>query len=90
MNVLRGTRNALFAVTIAGWLWFCWAFWQALIRSATDSPEIYTRGPGFQLLNFVVQYLWFFVLALAVALVVEWALVWIIGRVLVRSRVPGV
>ena len=89
MNTLRRARNAVVAVTIAAWLWLCWAFWHQLIREAANSPEIYTREPRFQLINFVVQYLWLFALLLAACILIEWSVFWLIGRVVVRSGRPA-
>ena len=77
---IRVIRNFILGGTTALWIVLCWAFWQQLVRNAADSPEIYTRGPGFQLLNFLIQYLWFFVLVLAVALFVEWLVFYLFVR----------
>lgn len=72
MKTLRRTRNAVYALTTGLWLVLCWAFWRRLIEEAADAGEIYARTPGFQALNFAVQYLWFFLLVLLAALAVEW------------------
>ena len=78
-------RNWVFALTVAAWLWLCWTFWQQLILQASNAREIYARAPSFQAVNFVVQYLWFFALLLAVILLVEWFLLRMAGRVLSRT-----
>ena len=41
------------------------------------------RTPSFQLIHFVVQYLWVFLLLLTAVLVLEYAVLWIVGRVTV-------
>lgn len=79
---MKTAKRVVFGTTIAAWLWLCWAFWRALVRQAADDGELYARTPEFQLFNFAVQYLWAFLLMLAVALLTEWAALWIIERVL--------
>ena len=77
---IRIVRNFIMGGTTALWVLICWAFWQHLVEIAADSPEIYARGAGFQFLNFLIQYLWFFVLLLAVTLVVEWLVFHFVAR----------
>jgi len=73
------------ALTLATWVFGCWAAWRHLIKIAADSPEIYTRSPGFQLFNFVVQYLPVYLLVLVVVLGLEW-LAYRLGVKLLKSR----
>ena len=70
---MRRARGVIYAATTIAWLAVCAWFWGRLVEGASDSPELYTRDRTFQLLNFIVQYLWFFVLAFAVVLALEWA-----------------
>jgi hypothetical protein len=86
MAGLKTVRNAAFAITLGVWAAVCYAFWQTLVRSAAGSPEIYTRSPGFQLFNFLVQYLWFFLLLLAAALAIEWLLFRVAAELISRPR----
>lgn len=79
MNGIRRIRNAVFTITIAAWLWLCWSFWRHLVAEAADAGEIYARTPGYQALNFAIQYLWILLLLLAVALLVEWLLFRLVG-----------
>ena len=78
---MRIFRNSAMGVTIALWFLLCWAYWQQLIRNAVDSPEIYTRGAGFQLFNFLAQYFWFFAVVLAIVLVLEWLVFRLASRI---------
>lgn len=90
MQTLRRTRNAVFALTAGFWLLACWAFWRQLVEDAADAGEIYARTPGFQALNFAIQYLWFFLLILLVVLIAEWITfrmaAWALGRWKSRVR----
>ena len=86
MTGLKIIRNAVFASTLALWAAVCFAFWRSLVRSAADSAELYTRSPGFQLFNFLVQYLWFFLLLLAAALAIEWLLFRVAAKLIGRAR----
>jgi hypothetical protein len=70
---MKKARRLVFGITVAAWLWLCWAFWRGLIIQAATSGDLYARTPSFQLINFVLQYLWAFLLLLAVALFLEWA-----------------
>jgi len=76
----------VFGTTVVGWLWLCWTFWRQLVRQAATSGDLYARTLSFQLINFVVQYLWAFLLLLTMVLLVEWAVLRIIGHVLGRGR----
>ena len=69
----------MFCATFAVWLLLCWGFWKLLIQQAATSGDLYSGTPSFQLLNFVVQYLWFFLLLLAVVLLLEWVVLWAVG-----------
>lgn len=84
MQTLRRTRNAVFALTTGLWLVLCWTVWRQLVEDAADAGETYARTPGFQALNFAVQYLWFFLLVLLVVLAAEWMVfrmvAWAMGR----------
>jgi hypothetical protein len=85
MKIIRVTMLGIAAFTLTTWVFACWAVWRDLIKTAADSPEIYTRGPGFQLFNFLVQYLPLYLLVLVAVLGLEW-LVYRLGVKLVRSR----
>ena len=85
---IRRARAAAFGITLVAWLAACVWFWQRLVERASDSPELYTRTGSFQLLNFVVQYLWVFALTLALVLGFEWALFKIVAR-LAQPKKPG-
>lgn len=67
------------------YLFACVEFWRRLVAGAADSPELYTRT-GFQLINFLVQYFWAFLLILAIAVALEWALFRGVARLL--GQVP--
>ena len=84
---MRRARAAAFATTVLAWLAACVWFWQHLVEEASDSPELYTRTGGFQLLNFVWQYLWGFGLVLIVLLAVEWALFRLLERFVNLNKV---
>ena len=67
-------RRAVYGITVAAWLVLCYRFCRGLVADAADSAETYTRSGGFQLLNFATQYLWAFLIALAIVLMIEWAI----------------
>ncbi len=82
--MMRRTRLALASVvtvTVVAWAFLCFGLWRHLVKIAADSPELYTRGSGFQALNFVVQYLAPLTLLLAAAIGVEWAMFRLAGWV---------
>lgn len=90
MKALRQTRNAVFALTTGLWFVLCWTVWRQLVEDAADAGETYARTPGFQALNFAVQYLWFFLLVLLAILAAEWIAfrmaAWAMGRWKRRAR----
>ena len=88
---MKNARRVVFGITVGVWLALCWAFWMQLIRNAAASGDVYARTASFQLMNFAVQYLWGFLLLLAVALLLEWAVFRMIGAFASgRRRADGV
>ena len=73
-SVVVWARRLVIAATSVFWLGLCWTSFQTLLEGAKDSPEIYTRTPQFQGINFVVQYLPFYLLVFGCVLAFEWAL----------------
>jgi hypothetical protein len=74
MRMPQIATRTVYGITVTTWLVLCFRFWRRLVARAADDPETYTHGGVFQLLNFVVQYLWVFVVVLAIALAFEWAI----------------
>ena len=83
---MKKARRLVFWTTIVAWLGLCWAFWRLLIRQAATAGDFYARTASFQLLNFAIQYLWVFLLLLAVVLFLEWVILWMIGAIMNRWR----
>ncbi len=86
MQIIGRVRNAVLALTVAAWGWLCWRFWHQLVLDAADSPEIYTRSPGFQALNFLIQYFWLFLLLLVFVLSIEWLCFRLVARLTQKAR----
>jgi hypothetical protein len=76
----------IYILTIAAWFLLCVRFWALLIDNAALDPELYVRSPGFQLINFVVQYLWFFVVVLGIVIAFEWAILRLLRFVISRIK----
>jgi hypothetical protein len=67
------------------WLATCVWFWRRLVERAADSGDLYARSASFQLLNFLIQYFWFFALVLGAVLACEWVIFWMVGRLRPRN-----
>ena len=77
------------SISVLGWLLLCVLAYRGLVEVASSAPpgtiDEYARDPQFQLLNFGVGYLPLLVVVLAVLLVVEWGVLFLLGSAFART-----
>ena len=73
MKWLKFISRLVYLVTVFVWLLACADTYIRLVGDAAGSPEIYARTAGFQLINFVWQFLPAYLVFLVIALLIEFA-----------------